>query len=175
MIWDHFLKLYSKSLMNFCNVIFHLLLLLIQLLNNFWNCFVFKAFFNSASFISILFVRLYFLTLCHLSLSAFSKGSCAMLSSSVMSNSFETPWTVAHQAPMGVRPWDFSHKYTRMGCYFLLQDIFPTQGSNPHLCLQVDFLPTKPKGRVHVLFHFFEVVEVSVWKVLWFTGPILTR
>ena len=28
-------------------------------------------------------------------------------------------------------PWDFPGKNTRMGCHFLLQGIFPTQGSNP--------------------------------------------
>ena len=27
-------------------------------------------------------------------------------------------------------PWDFPSKTTRVGCYFLLQGIFPTQGSN---------------------------------------------
>ena len=50
--------------------------------------------------------------------------------------------------------------------------LFPTPGHLPNSrikptspvssALQVDFLPTKPKGRVHVLFHFFEVVEISV-------------
>ena len=28
-------------------------------------------------------------------------------------------------------PWDFPGKNTRVGCHFLLQGIFPTQGSNP--------------------------------------------
>ena len=36
---------------------------------------------------------------------------------------FETPWTVAHRAPL---PWDFSGKDTGMGSHFLLQGI-----SNP--------------------------------------------
>ena len=44
---------------------------------------------------------------------------------------FATPWTVAYQAPsMG-----FSGKNTGVGYHFLLQRIFPTQGSNrglPH-------------------------------------------
>ena len=41
--------------------------------------------------------------------------------------------------PMGCRPpgssvqWDFPGKDTGVGCYFLFQGIFPTQGSN--LCL----------------------------------------
>ena len=44
-----------------------------------------------------------------------------------------TPWTVTPQA---FCPWDFPGKNTGVGCHFLLQGIFPTQGSN--LCfLQV--------------------------------------
>ena len=30
-------------------------------------------------------------------------------------------------------PWDFLGKNTGAGCHFLLQGIFPSQGSNPHL------------------------------------------
>ena len=30
-------------------------------------------------------------------------------------------------------PWNFPDKNTRVGCHFLLQGIFPTQGLNPHL------------------------------------------
>ena len=41
---------------------------------------------------------------------------------------FATPWTVSYQAP-----WDFQGKNTGVGCHFLLQGIFPTQGSNPGL------------------------------------------
>ena len=43
---------------------------------------------------------------------------------------FATPWTVAYQAP---GPWDFTGKSTGVGCHFLLQGIFPTQGSKPGL------------------------------------------
>ena len=35
-----------------------------------------------------------------------------------------------HQSP---RPWDFLGKSMGVGCHFLLQGIFPTQGSNPGL------------------------------------------
>ena len=38
-----------------------------------------------------------------------------------------TPWTVAHQAPC---PRNFSGKGTGVGCHFLLQGIFLTQGLN---------------------------------------------
>ena len=42
---------------------------------------------------------------------------------------FATPWTVA--CIKLLRPWDFLGKSTRVGCCFLLQGIFPTQGLNP--------------------------------------------
>ena len=57
-------------------------------------------------------------------------------------------WTVEHQAS---RPWDFPGKNIGVGCYFLLQGIFPTQESNP--CLlhlwpwQAGSLPIAPLGK----------------------------
>ena len=44
---------------------------------------------------------------------------------------FAIPWIVA--CPKLLRPWDFQGKSTGVGCHFLLQRIFPTQGSNPGL------------------------------------------
>ena len=52
-----------------------------------------------------------------------------LFSHSVGSES-ETPWTVAHQAPLSI---GFPGKNTGVGCQLLVQGIFPTQGSN--LCL----------------------------------------
>ena len=58
--------------------------------------------------------------------------------------------------PHGLRtrllcPWDSSGKNTGVGCCFLLQGIFPTQGSNPHLLhllhWQVSYLPLVPSGK----------------------------
>ena len=43
---------------------------------------------------------------------------------------FATLWTVA---PRLLRPWDFLGKNTGVGCHFLLQGIFLTQGSNSGL------------------------------------------
>ena len=58
---------------------------------------------------------------------------------------FTAPQTVACQA---LCPWSFPGKNTSVGCHFLLQGIFLTQGSNPHflclLCLQADSLPLVP-------------------------------
>ena len=47
-----------------------------------------------------------------------------------------TPWMAAHQAPLSM---GFSRQEYWVGCYFLLQGIFPTHGSNlglPH-CRQI--------------------------------------
>ena len=61
-----------------------------------------------------------------------------------MSDSFAILWTVARQAPLSL---GFSGKNTGVGCHFLLQGIFPTQGSNPGLLSwQVDSLPLSHEG-----------------------------
>ena len=63
---------------------------------------------------------------------------------------FVTLWTVAPPAPRLLCPWDRPGKNTGMACHFLLQGIFPKQGSN--LCLlclllwQVDSLPLSHPG-----------------------------
>ena len=46
-----------------------------------------------------------------------------------MSDSYATPWTVAHQAPLSIG--FLRQEY--LDYYFLLQRIFPIQGSNPSL------------------------------------------
>ena len=43
---------------------------------------------------------------------------------------FATPWAVAYQL---LCPWDFPGNSPGVDCHFLLQGIFPTQGSNPGL------------------------------------------
>ena len=47
-------------------------------------------------------------------------------------DSFSTPWAVTHHISME-SPWDFPGKNAGVGCRFLLQGIFLTQGSNPGL------------------------------------------
>ena len=53
-------------------------------------------------------------------------GKSESISHSVVSNS-ATPWTVSCQA---FCPWNSPGKNTWVGCHFLLQGIFLTQGSN---------------------------------------------
>ena len=62
--------------------------------------------------------------------SIISQALLLLFSHSVVSHSFGTPWTVACQAPLSM---EFSRQDTGVGCHFLLQEIFPTQGSNPCL------------------------------------------
>ena len=56
---------------------------------------------------------------------------------------FVTPWTWL------CCPWDFPGKNTGVGCHFLLQGIFWTQGSNSRLLhWQAGiFLPSEPPGK----------------------------
>ena len=44
-----------------------------------------------------------------------------------------TLWLLGLQSTRLLCPWDFAGKNTGVGCHFLLQGIFPTQGSNPCL------------------------------------------
>ena len=57
---------------------------------------------------------------------------------------FVTPSTVVHRL---LRPWNSPSKNTGVGCHFILQGIFLTQGLNP--CLlhwQADSLATRHLG-----------------------------
>ena len=72
---------------------------------------------------------------------------------------------VAYQAPC---PWDAPSKNTGVGCHALLQRIFLTQGSNPHLlCLlnwQVGSLPLEPTGRPRSV----QIYSISSLQLLFF-------
>ena len=62
---------------------------------------------------------------------------------SVVSDSSETPWTVAAKL---LCPWNSPGKNTGVGCHFLLQGVFPTQGSIPCLLCWQWILSTEPLG-----------------------------
>ena len=61
---------------------------------------------------------------------------------------FATLWTIACRL---LCPWDSPGKNTGVGCHFLLQGIFPAQGSNPSLLhllhWQAGSLPLVPQGK----------------------------
>ena len=67
-----------------------------------------------------------------------TKYVCVRVQCSVVSDSV-TPQTVSCQAPLSM---GFPSKNTGISCHFLLQGIFPTQGSNlSFLHWQADYLP----------------------------------
>ena len=57
---------------------------------------------------------------------------------------FEAPWTIACQLRLSI---DSPRKNTRMSCHFLIQELFPPQGSNLRLLhWQADSLPLSHLG-----------------------------
>ena len=60
-------------------------------------------------------------------------------------------------------PWDFTGKNTGIGCHFVFQGIFPTQGSNPYLLhWQVDSLLLSHQGSP---FSDLTSKIFSLWKI----------
>ena len=82
---------------------------------------------------------------------------CCCYVASVMSDSVRPQRRQPTRLP---RPWDFPGKRTGVGCHFLLQVIFPIQGSNPGLphcrqtlyCLSYQGSHTIKKGHYKMLF-----------------------
>ena len=78
---------------------------------------------------------------------------CAcMLRSSVMSNSVQSQGL---QPARLLCPWNFQGKYNAVGCHFLLQVIFLTQGSNPHncvSCISSEFFTIVPSGNPLIIY-----------------------
>ena len=62
-------------------------------------------------------------------------------------------------------PWDPPGKSTGVGCYSLLLEIFPTQGSNPHLlCLlhwQMGSLPLAPPGKPTLIHKSSQLLHIA--------------
>ena len=94
---------------------------------------------------------------------------------------FVTPWTGAHQAPLVISSSDFLDKNIGVGCHFLLQGIFLTQGSNPHILYllhqQADSLPQCPLGSPYKLlppgknwikgkWHFYVLFLTIAWTII---------
>ena len=83
-----------------------------------------------------------------------SSNECVVLSRACVLSHFSSIrpfvnlWTVATRL---LCPWDSPGKNTGVGCHAILQGIFLTQGSNPHLLnllhWQADSLPLMPPGK----------------------------
>ena len=62
-------------------------------------------------------------------------------------------------------PWDFPGKNTGVGCHFLFQGIFPTQGSNPGLpcCRQTLYhLSHQGSPKLYLIILYGQVNHVSI-------------
>ena len=97
-----------------------------------------------------------------------------MLSCSVMSNSLQPH---GQQPARLLCPWDFPGKNTGVGCHFLLQGIFPTQGSNPRLLYllhwQADSLPLRHLGSPQRSIHVVKLVCFCLVKLSFITGVLV--
>ena len=77
-------------------------------------------------------------------LELFKKSLYSVYACSVLSDSF---WPHELWSARLLCPWDSPGKNIGVGCHFLLQGIFPTQGSNPRLLhWQADSLPLSHLG-----------------------------
>ena len=92
---------------------------------------------------------------------------------SVMSSSLQS----SRPQPASLRCWwNYPGKNTGLGCHFLLQEIFPTQGLNPSLLhllhWQVESLPLAPPGKNTTYYNTrkFDIFEAEV---IWSRGHLL--
>ena len=82
-----------------------------------------------------------------------------------MSDSSATPWTTALQDLLC--PWDFPGKNTGVGCHFLLQGIFLTQGSNSGvLHWPADSLPQNLQGSPANLNTFYIFLQNNLYFII---------
>ena len=69
-------------------------------------------------------------------------------------------------------PWDFPGKNTEMGCCFLFQGIFWTQGLNPHLLhllhWQADSLPLCNLGSHTHIYYIRICIYIHTYKLIYF-------
>ena len=74
------------------------------------------------------------------------------------------------RSPGVLCPWDFLGKNTGVGCHFLLQGIFLTQGSNlvPLNCRQI--LYWWATGEAHIL----KMLILHIWRILQIFSPTLS-
>ena len=78
---------------------------------------------------------------------------------------FATPWTEAARL---LCPWNFPGKNTGVGCHFLLQGSFPTQGLNLHLLhllhWQADSLPLSHLSFPYICIYLYTFIYEIIYK-----------
>ena len=86
-----------------------------------------------------------------------------LFSRSVVSNSFATPWTVAHEAPLSM---GFSRQEYWSGLPFLPPGDLPDPGiESMSPALQVNSLPVEPPGKPPCNFHIYLILKnlMNIW------------
>ena len=121
---------------------------------------VFACYFSFNTLLFLLFYKSVFLLGSHVHLYLIKISVCTR---SVMSDSL---WPYGPQPARLLFPWDSPGKKTGVGCHFLLQGIFPTQGLNPCLLYllhwQEDSLPLYHMWQIFLfclIFSFFKHVD----------------
>ena len=103
----------------------------------------------------------YWIKIVDIFVNSLSQTCAYVCACSVMSNSLGTSGL---QLARFLCPWDYPGKNAEVGCHFLLQGIFPTQGTNPSLLrllhCQVDSLPLSHLGRPYTYIWSYECVYV---------------
>ena len=94
-----------------------------------------------------------------------SLSVCSVMYDSLLPHGLQPAWLLC--------PWDFPVKNTGAGCHFLLQGIFPAQGSNPCLLRllhwQADSLPWGHLGSPLILIpdpyqmYVFQTFSPTLW------------
>ena len=81
----------------------------------------------------------------HLEMGLVVRGTNLVISESEVAQSCLTLCDPMNCSSKSLHPWNFPDKRTGVGCHFLLQRIFHTQGLNPGLlyCKQM-LLPSEP-------------------------------
>ena len=79
--------------------------------------------------------------------------------------------------PTRLCPWNSPGKNTRVGCYFLLQEILPTQGSNPGLrhCRQFLYHLSYPGSPFYRLAFLFFLSDLCIFekRSMWLPGNVI--
>ena len=92
-----------------------------------------------------------------------------MLVQCVCSVASNSSWPRGLKPTRCLCPWDFPGKNTGVGCHFILQGIFPTQGTKPHLLhllhWQVDSLPLYHQGNPRLCFKKVKMEHWEVWEI----------
>ena len=96
--------------------------------------------------------------------------SCCFLSSTLTPGNHQSCPTLQ---PHGLWParllcaWDFPGKNSGVGCHFLLQGIFPTQGSNPRLlhCRWILYCWATREAPSFTQYSYFQIHLCCVWMI----------